>query len=112
MATTVSQSGLPSENDFRSTGSQSRLWIYTPAVDLLVGCGAWSAPLLLLAVFVGGGKSAQWSFVFYMLALLFNYPHFMATAYRAYRSYDELKRYRFYTIHVALLLACAGLIAH
>jgi tetratricopeptide (TPR) repeat protein len=112
MATTVSQSGLRSENDFDGAGSPSRLWVYTPTVDLLVGCGAWSAPLLLLATFVGGSKSAQWSFAFYLLALLFNYPHFMATAYRAYRSYDELTRYRFYTIHMALLLALAGVIAH
>jgi tetratricopeptide (TPR) repeat protein len=88
------------------------LWIYSPAIDLLIGCGAWSAPLLLLTTLVAGNKTAQWSFAFYLLALLFNYPHFMATAYRAYRSYDELTRYRFYTIHIALLLACAGLIAH
>jgi tetratricopeptide (TPR) repeat protein len=112
MASTLSHPGLQSENDLRGSRSRSRPWIYTPAIDLLVGCGAWSAPLLLLATFVGGGKAAQWSFAFYLLALLFNYPHFMATAYRAYRSYDELTRYRFYTIHVALLLALAGVLAH
>ena len=112
MATTLTT--LPAEPGHppASTSPASRIWIYTPSIDLLVGCGAWSAPLLLLTTFVAGGKSAQWSFAFYLLALLFNYPHFMATAYRAYRSYDELTRYRFYTIHVALLLACAGLIAH
>ena len=95
-----------------STSPAARTWIYTPALDLLVGCGAWSAPLLLITALVSGGKTAQWSFAFYLLALLFNYPHFMATAYRAYRSYDEVTRYRFYTIHVALLLAAAGLLAH
>jgi tetratricopeptide (TPR) repeat protein len=47
-----------------------------------------------------------------MLALFFNYPHFMATVYRAYHSYDEFAKYRFFTVHVAVLLACAGLIAH
>ena len=52
--------------------------------------------------FVATSKTAQWSFAFYLLALLFNYPHFMATAYRTYRSYDELTSYRFYTIHVAV----------
>ncbi len=95
-----------------STSPSSRVWIYSPSIDLLVGCGAWSAPLLLVSASVAGSKAPQWSFAFYLLALLFNYPHFMATAYRAYRSYDELTRYRFYTIHVALLLACAGLLAH
>lgn len=90
----------------------SKVWIYSPAIDLVIGCGAWSAPLLLLATLAATSKTAQWSFAFYLLALLFNYPHFMATAYRAYRSYDELTKYRFYTIHVALLLGCAGLLAH
>ena len=47
-----------------------------------------------------------------MLALFFNYPHFMATVYRAYHSYDEFAKYRFFTVHVALMLSCAGLIAH
>jgi len=110
MATTITNP--PPSHEVAGTRPDPRLWIYAPAVDLLIGCGAWSAPLLLLTAFVATGKAAQWSFVFYLLALLFNYPHFMATAYRAYRSYDELTRYRFYTIHLALLLACAGLIAH
>jgi Tfp pilus assembly protein PilF len=94
------------------SASPKQPWIYAPWVDLLIGCGAWSAPLLLLAAYVGSSKAAEWSFAFYFLALLFNYPHFMATAYRAYHSYDEFTKYRFYTVHVALLLACAGLIAH
>ncbi len=42
----------------------------------------------------------------------FNYPHFMATVYRAYHSYDEISRYRVFTLHVTFLLLCAGLIAH
>ncbi len=112
MATTVTNPATESPAGAQSTSSGPRPWIYTPAVDLLVGCGAWSAPLLLLTALTAGGKNAQWSFAFYLLALLFNYPHFMATAYRAYRSYDEVTRYRFYTIHVALLLVCAGVIAH
>src|SRR5208282_6538233 len=87
-------------------------WIYKPWIDLLMGCGAWSAPLLLLTAFVSHSGTATWSFVFYLLALLFNYPHFMATVYRAYHSYDEFAKYRVFTVHVAGLLALAGLIAH
>ena len=94
-----------------STRPSARIWIYTPALDLLVGCGAWSAPLLLLTTYVSRLRQKMVVRVL-PLALLFNYPHFMATAYRAYRSYDEVTRYRFYTIHVALLLAAAGLLAH
>jgi len=77
-----------------------------------VGCGAWSAPLLLLSSYVAASKASAWSFAFYMLALFLNYPHFMATVYRAYHSYDEFAKYRRFTVHLALLLACAGLIAH
>lgn len=94
-----------------STASRSP-WIYSPWVDLVIGCGAWSAPLLLLGNSVSRSSTAGWSFAFYLLALVFNYPHFMATVYRAYHSYDEFAKYRLFTVHVALLLACAGLIAH
>jgi tetratricopeptide (TPR) repeat protein len=87
-------------------------WIYRPWVDLLIGCGAWSAPLLLLANYASPLSTKTWSFAFYVLALAFNYPHFMATVYRAYHSYDEFTKYRVFTVHVALLLICAGLIAH
>jgi len=87
-------------------------WIYRPWLDLLIGCGAWSAPLLVLTNYVSPRSSTAWTFAFYLLALLFNYPHFMATVYRAYHRYDEFKKYRYFTVHLALLLALAGLIAH
>jgi tetratricopeptide (TPR) repeat protein len=98
-----------------SNGSPLRQapWIYGPWLDLIVGCGAWSAPLLLLATYISSAASTKsWSFAFYALALLFNYPHFMATVYRAYHSYDEFAKYRVFTVHVTFLLLFAGLIAH
>jgi tetratricopeptide (TPR) repeat protein len=49
---------------------------------------------------------------FYFLALLCNYPHFMATVYRAYHTRTEFEKYRIFTVHIALLLALAGVIAH
>jgi tetratricopeptide (TPR) repeat protein len=90
----------------------SRVWIYKPWVDLLIGCGAWSGPLLVLTGYVASSHTSSWSFVFYLLALLCNYPHFMATIYRAYHRYDEFTKYRFFTVHVLLLLALAGVLAH
>src|SRR3979490_49309 len=87
-------------------------WIYRPWIDLLVGCGAWSAPLLLLAFYAPGAYSRAWAITFYFLALLLNYPHFMATVYRAYHTQTEFQRYRIFTVHVAILLALAGVIAH
>lgn len=87
-------------------------WIYRPWIDLLIGCGAWSAPLLLLAFYASSAYSHAWAVAFYFLALLFNYPHFMATVYRAYHTRTEFQKYRIFTVHVALLLALAGVLAH
>jgi tetratricopeptide (TPR) repeat protein len=87
-------------------------WIYRPWIDLIVGCGAWSAPLLLVGFLTTGSYDRAWSVAFYFLALLSNYPHFMATVYRAYHTRDEFQKYRTYTVHVALLLALAGVLTH
>jgi tetratricopeptide (TPR) repeat protein len=87
-------------------------WIYRPSIDLLVGCGGWSAPLLAFSFAAAHSNSRAWPVAFYALALLFNYPHFMATVYRAYHSYTEFAKYRIFTVHVAALLGLAGLLAH
>jgi Tfp pilus assembly protein PilF len=87
-------------------------WIYRPWIDLTVGCGAWSAPLLLAGFYFANSYGRGWSVMFYFLALLSNYPHFMATVYRAYHRRDEFEKYRLYTVHVALLLALAGVVTH
>jgi tetratricopeptide (TPR) repeat protein len=79
---------------------------------LLAGCGAWSAPLLLLAFYAANSNAHAWTVAFYFLALLFNYPHFMATVYRAYHTRSEFAKYKIFTLHTALLLALAGLAAH
>jgi tetratricopeptide (TPR) repeat protein len=93
--------------------SQSKSsWIYGPWIDLTVGCGAWSAPLLLAGFYFANSHARGWSVAFYFLALLSNYPHFMATVYRAYHTRDEFEKYRVYTVHVALLLAAAGVVTH
>ena len=78
----------------------------------MVGCGAWSAPLLLLAFYATTTYARAWAVAFYFLALLCNYPHFMATVYRAYHTRTEFEKYRIFTLHIALLLALAGVIAH
>ncbi|MGB6499735.1 MAG: tetratricopeptide repeat protein [Candidatus Acidiferrum sp.] len=87
-------------------------WIYKPWIDLTVGCGAWSAPLLLAGFYFANSYARSWTIAFYFLALLSNYPHFMATVYRAYHTRDEFEKYRIYTVHVALLLGLAGVLTH
>jgi tetratricopeptide (TPR) repeat protein len=93
-------------------GATPSPWIYRPWIDLLVGCGGWSAPLLLLAFYAASSSTHAWTIAFYFLALLFNNPHFMATVYRAYHTQTEFAKYRIFTVHVAMLLALAGVVAH
>ncbi len=87
-------------------------WIYRPSIDLIIGCGGWSAPLLLLAFSASDSHAQLWTVGFYFVALLSNYPHFMATVYRAYHTHSEFAKYRVFTVHIALLLLTAGVVAH
>jgi tetratricopeptide (TPR) repeat protein len=87
-------------------------WIYRPWLDLLVGCGAWSAPLLAIALLMTPAHSHAWAMAFYLLAIVFNYPHFMATIYRAYHTRADFEKYKFVTLHVTLLLVLTGIVMH
>jgi len=87
-------------------------WIYGPRLDLLVGCGAWSGPLLLLAYPFQGWTALAVSGSFYALALLFNYPHYMATIYRAYHTREDFQKYRVFTIHLTGLLLATLALTH
>jgi tetratricopeptide (TPR) repeat protein len=91
---------------------QSTLWIYNPGLDLIVGCGAWSAPLLLLSYFSAASSARAWSVAFYVLALFFNYPHYMATIYRAYHRSEDFQKYRIFTVHITALMLLTLLLSH
>jgi tetratricopeptide (TPR) repeat protein len=104
---------LTAKSDSGKSGSPKAvaLWIYNPWLDLLVGCGAWSAPLLLFAYFADSTALA-WSVAFYGLALFFNYPHYMATLYRAYHTSEDFHKYRIFTVHITAVLALTLLVSH
>jgi tetratricopeptide (TPR) repeat protein len=87
-------------------------WIYGPWLDLLIGCGAWSAPLLAVALLMTPAHTHAWAMTFYLLAIVFNYPHFMATIYRAYHTRADFEKYKFVTLHVTLLLVLTGIVMH
>ena len=87
-------------------------WIYSPWLDLLVGCGAWSAPLLGVAMWMTPTHTHGWAVAFYALAIVFNYPHFMATIYRAYHTRENFEKYKFFTLHITLLLALTAVLMH
>jgi tetratricopeptide (TPR) repeat protein len=87
-------------------------WVYKPWLDLLVGCGGWSAPLLAVALVMSPSNSHSWAIAFYLMAVIFNYPHFMATIYRAYRTRENFEKYKFVTLHVTLLVILTGVVMH
>lgn len=88
------------------------VWLFSPALDLLVGCGAWSLPLLALTFFVQREHAASASFAFYLLAMFCNNPHYMATIHRAYGTAADFNKYRFFTIYVTALLAFTVALVH
>jgi len=90
----------------------SALWVYNPWLDLVVGCGAWSLPLLLISYLSLASSARMWSVVFYALALFFNYPHYMATIYRAYHRAEDFEKYRIFTVHITALLLVTLILAH
>jgi len=92
--------------------AQALPWIYNPSVDLIVGCGGWSAPLLLISYFTLASSARTWSVVFYVLALFFNYPHYMATIYRAYHRAEDFHKYRVFTVHITALMVLTLLLSH
>ncbi len=70
------------------------------------------APLLAIALFMPATHSHAWAMTFYLLAIVFNYPHFMATIYRAYHTRENFDKYRFVTLHATLLILAAGVLMH
>ena len=82
-------------------------WIVSPAVDLLIGCGGWT---LLLAGAVAAHAGFDAAPAFYALALVCNYPHYMATLVRAYGDPAVRVLHRRYTVHLtAALVVVTGL---
>jgi tetratricopeptide (TPR) repeat protein len=96
----------------QNSQEQAAPWIYNPGLDLVVGCGGWSAPLLLLSYFSLASSARTWSVVFYALALLLNYPHYMATIYRAYHRAEDFQKYRIFTVHITGLIVLTLLLSH
>ena len=68
-----------------------RLWIARPWVDCSIGCGGWSLPLLAVSYALSRDSAREWAGAFYALALVANYPHYMATVYRAYGVADRAR---------------------
>ena len=87
-------------------------WIKNAPVDLLIGCGGWTLPLLALTTVASTRHLLDVALLFYVLMLFCNNPHYMATIYRAYRTRDDFSGYRFFTLHVTALLGLTAGLAH
>ncbi|HQU86230.1 MAG TPA: tetratricopeptide repeat protein [Pyrinomonadaceae bacterium] len=87
-------------------------WIYGPKTDLIIGCGAWALPLLLLTQFGTANFPQIVITIFYALALFFNYPHYMATIYRVFRTKEEFAKYKIFTVHITLLAILLVVLSH
>ena len=96
----------------RSVTHRHAHWISRPWIDLLVGCGGWSAPVLVVSYLLVESQATRWSAVFYALALVCNYPHYMATLHRAYARAEDRSAYRLFTHYVTAALACVAVTAH
>ncbi len=112
MSVTVEPIAAPQSAPPAAGAASLSPWIYRPWLDLLVGCGAWSAPLLAVALLMTAAHTHAWAMAFYLLAIVFNYPHFMATIYRAYHTRADFEKYKFVTLHVTLLLVLTGIVMH
>src|ERR1700693_1964627 len=106
------ESMVKSRQDSGEQAPTTSPWIYNPWLDLIVGCGAWSAPLLLISYFSIASSVRAWSVIFYALALFFNYPHYMATIYRAYHRAEDFHKYRIFTVHITALIALTLVLSH
>jgi hypothetical protein len=63
---------LPGRKDVAVDASgRQALWICNAWLDVVVGCGAWSAPLLWLAYGSLASNTLKWSLAFYALALFY-----------------------------------------
>src|SRR5260370_2794813 len=100
------------EKSRQNPKEQTAPWIYNPWLDLTVGCGAWSAPLLLLSYFALASSAQTWAVAFYALALFFNYPHYMATIYRAYHRAEDFQKYRIFTVLITALMLATLFLSH
>lgn len=93
--------------------SQTRnQWFTHPAVDLLVGCGMWSLPLMALTTWLNSAFASTIALSFYIISFFCNYPHYMATIYRAYGTRQDFNKYKFFTVYISIFMLLTAAITH
>ncbi len=96
----------------KGASSAARPWLQNGWFDVIAGCGALTAPLMLAAYPFRSASIRSIDQIFYALVLICNYPHYAATIERAYRDRREIYGRRIVTIHITALLGAALIAAH
>ncbi len=91
---------------------QKKFWLVNPSVDLIIGCGAWTLPLIGLTHYLSGAGVLSLSFIFYFLTVFCNNPHYMATIYRAYGTSEDRSKYKVFTVYVTIFLVLTAIATH
>lgn len=92
--------------------ASSSPWIINGPVDLLVGCGAWTIPLLVVTGYLNAAGTIALSFAFYFLSVFCNNPHYMATIYRAYGTPQDFRKYKLFTVYLTAILILTAVATH
>jgi tetratricopeptide (TPR) repeat protein len=87
-------------------------WFTHPAVDLLIGCGMWSLPLMALTTWLNTAFAAGLALSFYIISFFCNYPHYMATIYRAYGTRQDFNKYKFFTVYISVFMLLTAAVTH
>lgn len=90
-----------------TTATSRPPWLWNPTADLLIGCGAWTLPLLALSGGLAQAAGPQLAFAFALLTVVCNHPHYMATIQRAAASRERRAAYRPYLVHLTALFGLA-----
>ncbi|MCZ6569664.1 MAG: tetratricopeptide repeat protein [Deltaproteobacteria bacterium] len=86
--------------------SETRRWLYGPIPDLLLGCGAGHALVILLffVPIVQNGVDPWLVLGAGLLSLFTNTPHYGATLLRVYEQREERQRFAIFTVWITIAL--------
>ncbi|MCP4499926.1 MAG: hypothetical protein GY822_08190 [Deltaproteobacteria bacterium] len=94
------------------TQTTQKAWLAHPIADIVVGCGAWSLPFILVVGALSGHWVERIATLFYALVLVVNFPHYAATVHRAYRSKEGMHNHKLSMVWGTLLILGALVYVH
>ncbi len=67
---------------------------------------------MLLTTFLNNTNAGALAFAFYVITFFCNYPHYMATIYRAYGTREDFNKYKYFTVHLSVVMLLTAVITH